>query len=174
MAFLIYNIVIFMFGEAQELLTRDAANGRGTAASEKKRRVLVVDDETGIRKILGEMIKCQGYDVEAAVDGQDGLDKYTESLAEGRQPIDIIFSDMVMPRMGGDEFLRRIKSLQDSDRISKLPYFVGMSGYDLEVQDYEARRAAYSGSAISFMGKPFKLVKIKEELARAEAYLAAA
>ena len=65
--------------------------------------VLVVDDELDIRQALAEVLAFEGYEVVAAGDGQDALDK-----ARAFQPR-LVLLDLMMPRMNGWEFRRAQK-----------------------------------------------------------------
>jgi DNA-binding NtrC family response regulator len=67
-------------------------------------RVLVVDDEEAQRTALAGMITLWGYTVETACDGQEALDKLPEFGAH------VIVTDMMMPRMDGNELLKRLKA----------------------------------------------------------------
>ncbi|HQR29984.1 MAG TPA: sigma-54 dependent transcriptional regulator [Anaeromyxobacteraceae bacterium] len=64
--------------------------------------VLIVDDETNIRRVLSAMLTRDGYEVTAAADGEQAL------AAMHRAPIDVVVTDLVMPRMGGLELLKAI------------------------------------------------------------------
>ena len=66
-------------------------------------RVLVVDDEPGIRETTQILLENQGYDVLTAGDGLDGLLALSKSLP------DVIISDLHMPRMSGFEFLTIVR-----------------------------------------------------------------
>ena len=67
-------------------------------------RVLVVDDEESQRTALAGMIALWGYLVETAVDGQDALDKLSSFHPQ------LMVTDLMMPRMDGQELLQRIKA----------------------------------------------------------------
>jgi DNA-binding NtrC family response regulator len=67
-------------------------------------RVLVVDDEESQRTALAGMIALWGYGVETAADGQEALDKLAIFDAH------VIVTDLMMPRMDGQELLRRLKT----------------------------------------------------------------
>ncbi|HET8724988.1 MAG TPA: sigma-54 dependent transcriptional regulator [Anaeromyxobacteraceae bacterium] len=66
--------------------------------------VLIVDDETNIRRVLSAMLTRDGYEVTAAADGEQAL------AAMHRAPVDAVVTDLVMPRMGGLELLKAIGS----------------------------------------------------------------
>src|SRR5438876_351298 len=67
-------------------------------------RVLVVEDEESQRSALAGMIGLWGYTVETAADGQEALEK-----AEVFAP-HVVITDLNMPRMGGQELLKRLKT----------------------------------------------------------------
>src|SRR6266404_846278 len=67
-------------------------------------RVLVVDDEESQRTALASMVQLWGYAVETAADGQEALEKLASFGAH------VIVTDMMMPRMDGQELLRRLKA----------------------------------------------------------------
>jgi two-component system, NtrC family, response regulator AtoC len=67
---------------------------------ERKPQILVVDDEVNLRRVLSAQLMRDGYDVHVAVDGEDGL----AVLAEHH--IDLVITDLRMPRLDGMGFLR--------------------------------------------------------------------
>lgn len=89
-------------------------------------KILVIDDEPGIREILKRYLTKSGYDVAAVSSGKDGID----ILGSGEK-IDFLIIDMKMPEMKGIDVLRRI-----SEHYSHLP-FVLLSG-SLELEEYIA------------------------------------
>lgn len=70
--------------------------------------IMVVDDSRTIRVSMEYLLKSNGYEVFAAEDGVDGLQKLNERVAAGKKP-DLIISDINMPNMGGLEFIRKVK-----------------------------------------------------------------
>ena len=67
--------------------------------------ILVVDDSASIRSVLGIALKREGYDVITAEDGVDALEKL-----DG-QKINLIISDVNMPRMDGITLVKEVKKL---------------------------------------------------------------
>jgi DNA-binding NtrC family response regulator len=67
-----------------------------------KQRVLIVDDETGSRRGLSELVANWGYETEAAADGAEGLEKVASFRPH------VVLADLVMPRMDGMELLRAL------------------------------------------------------------------
>jgi len=68
-----------------------------------KKRILVVDDSITVREVQRQILRTNGYEVEVAVDGQDGWNK----LRAAR--FDLVISDVDMPRLSGLEFVQRIR-----------------------------------------------------------------
>lgn len=58
-------------------------------------RILVIDDERVLRETIADTLRMDGFDVQAAADGKDGLELI------GRSPFDLILSDLRMPEMDG-------------------------------------------------------------------------
>src|SRR5512141_376058 len=69
----------------------------------EKSKILVVDDEQGIRDSLAMIMKAAGYEARTATDGFDGL------LQLRREIPDVIISDLNMPHMSGFEFLSVVR-----------------------------------------------------------------
>jgi DNA-binding response OmpR family regulator len=69
-----------------------------------KLRTLLIDDSAEIREfVTGYVLKPQGFEVEIAIDGLDGLRKALNN------PPDLILTDFEMPRMNGLELLRELR-----------------------------------------------------------------
>ncbi len=77
--------------------------------------VLVVDDESDIREAVSEVLADEGYDVDAAVDGADALEKLRAHHA------DVVLLDLMMPGMNGWEF--RAAQKRDPE-LSGIPVIV--------------------------------------------------
>ena len=74
-------------------------------------RVLVVDDDEVIRKLIAANLTLEGFDVATAVDGQDCLDKVS-AIAP-----DVITLDVMMPRLDGWETVIRLRKRPDTSHI---------------------------------------------------------
>jgi len=82
--------------------------------------ILLVDDDKDLRHTTSEVLMTMGYHVLTACDGEEAL----AVLNAGRDQIDLIISDVIMPRMGGVQLLKRIRQ---SD--AALPVIL-ITGYD--------------------------------------------
>ncbi len=67
--------------------------------------ILIIDDERSIRKTLTEILSYEGYNVEEASDGEEGLRKFKE------KNYDLVLCDIKMPKLDGIEFLERAKQI---------------------------------------------------------------
>lgn len=108
-------------------------------------RVLIVDDDPGIRETISQIIEELGYACDKAPDGQDAL----TLLDSG--PYLCVFTDIMMPKMTGLELIKRIKA-----REFTLPIIV-ITGY----ASLEIAIDAMKCGASDFISKPFKLNQIQ-------------
>ncbi len=113
-----------------------------------KFKVLVVDDEQFIRKILSRIIKREGFDVEEACDGQNALDKME------KDQYDFVVSDIKMPNLDGMALLKNIK---ENYPMTKVLLVTAYSGIYTPTQILNA-------GADAFIIKPFKNSEISKIL----------
>jgi CheY-like chemotaxis protein len=114
-------------------------------------RILVVEDDSDLRRSLVEVLKDEGYEVSSARDGQDALRQL-----EGAVPQAILL-DLTMPGMDGWTF----RSRQRSDpRLARIPTVVISAAYG-----GDARAVAPLG-ADAFLPKPFELGSLIATLKR--------
>lgn len=118
-------------------------------------RILLVEDEDGLRTITAQLLRQRGYIVTEAGDGEEAL----EILEDNSGQFDLLISDVVMPIMDGPTLLKEAKPYLGDARV------IFMSGY--AEQDFG--QVLEKDRAISFLPKPFELVqlaeKVKSELA---------
>jgi two-component system KDP operon response regulator KdpE len=114
-------------------------------------RILIIDDESQITRVLRAALTAQGYDVRTANDPEEGLQLYREWLP------DLVITDLMMPGMSGVEVTRAIRVR------AATPILV------LSVRDHErAKIEALDAGADDYVTKPFG---IQELLARVRARL---
>ena len=77
----------------------------------KMSKVVIVDDEPDIRKMLTLLIQKEGYDTKVAIDGSDFLDKI-----ESFNP-DIVTLDMMMPGMKTNEILEKLEKKKSNPKV---------------------------------------------------------
>ena len=117
----------------------------------EKSRVLVVDDEPQITRVLKTVLTSQGYQVRVAAEGESALSNLSEWRPE------LVITDLYMPRMDGVELCRRIRA------VSAVPIIV------LSVKGEERTKVeALDSGADDYVTKPFGF---DELLARVRAAL---
>src|SRR5215813_11908884 len=75
------------------------------AMTAEKSRVLVVDDEPQITRVLRTVLTSQGYQVQTAAEGESALTSFSEWRPE------LVITDLYMPHMDGLELCRRIRAM---------------------------------------------------------------
>jgi two-component system cell cycle sensor histidine kinase/response regulator CckA len=115
-----------------------------------KGRILLVEDEDGLRTITAQILKQRGYDVKEAGDGEEAL----EILEQNSGEIDLLISDVVMPIMDGPTLLKEAKPYLGDARV------IFMSGY--AEQDFG--EILEKDRAIHFLPKPFEMVQLAEKV----------
>jgi DNA-binding response OmpR family regulator len=75
------------------------------------KHVLILEDDLSTQSLLRKQLEAEGYEVSAAADGLEGLMRL-----EVKQP-DLILVDLAMPKLGGMEFVKAIKSVDETRRI---------------------------------------------------------
>lgn len=68
------------------------------------KRILVVDDDTQVRDLLGQILQRAGYEVVLASDGESACELFRKS------PTDVIITDMVMPEKAGVETIMELRT----------------------------------------------------------------
>ena len=67
-------------------------------------KILVIDDDQDILKLIHAILSPAGYSIHLAKDGEDAL-----AIADSHGPIDLLLTDVVMPGMGGEEVAHLFK-----------------------------------------------------------------
>ena len=97
-------------------------------------KVLIVDDEVGIREVIKEYCLNENYEVLEAENGMDAL-----KIIENTKDIDIIILDIMMPKMDGYTTLTEIKKICDIPVImlsARADEYDKLQSFDLGVDDY--------------------------------------
>ncbi len=120
-------------------------------------RIMLVEDEDGVRNIAASILKKRGYDVIEAADGEEAL----ELIIENQGQIDLLISDVILPGIDGPSLLKKAREYLGDARVM---FISGYSESDLTKTLDEER-------SISFLPKPFRMEKlaerVKEELSAA-------
>jgi two-component system response regulator PilR (NtrC family) len=115
-------------------------------------RILVVDDDSGVREALSEFLLSLGYEVVAVENGDDALVEYEKSV------FDVVMADLIMPNMDGMELLRRIREVKNHEVI-----FLMITGHPSISTAVEA----INRGADDYITKPFHLEDVKLRISKA-------
>ena len=77
----------------------------------KKNNILIVEDDPNLGKILQDYLKLKGYKITLAVDGEDGLSKFS------KDNFDFIILDIMMPKKDGFSLAKDIREINNKDII---------------------------------------------------------
>jgi len=111
-------------------------------------RILVVDDEPAVRDSLERALRLDGYEVELAADGREGLERCRAAAP------DAIVLDLLMPRMDGLEACRELRAAGDRTPVLMLTARDGISD----------RVAGLDAGADDYLVKPFALEELQARL----------
>ncbi len=115
-------------------------------------RILVVDDDPDILRIMCVTLKAMGHQVEEAVNGNQAV-----ALAHSTHP-DLIFMDLMMPEMDGYEATRLLKAEQSTAGIP----VVALTAKAMRGDEEEGRRAGMD----AYVTKPFRISQVLETVQR--------
>lgn len=104
--------------------------------------ILVAEDDPLLRLLLADLFTDEGYRVTAVADGQEALDMIVG------EPPDLIVSDVAMPRVGGVELVRRLRS----------------GGAAIPVVLISAHSARVDLPGVRFLRKPFDIERLMAEV----------
>jgi DNA-binding NtrC family response regulator len=115
-------------------------------------RILVVDDDKGVREALSEFLISLGYSVVMAENGEEALRQYRKG------EFDVIMADLIMPNMDGMELLERIRNTKNDEVI-----FLMITGHPSIGTAVEA----INRGADDYITKPFHLEDVKLRVSKA-------
>jgi signal transduction histidine kinase len=130
---------------------RDANGEKPAPAAIKRKRILVVDDEESIQKLLTGVLEMDGHDVTIARNGREALDRIDGAS------FDLVISDIKMPVMGGAELHKRLAQ-GDPVLARRLIFITG------DTVAPETRRFL-QGVENAVLSKPFRLRDVREAVA---------
>ena len=112
---------------------------------QRKKKILVVEDEFGLQEILSNIFLMEGYEVRVAIDGEAGYEMFCQF-----EP-DLIFTDVLMPKMNGLELVRKVRQVKPNIKVI---FTSGFFGIDELRDELNQEILKYKYPTIS---KPFKL-----------------
>lgn len=118
-------------------------------------RILVVDDEAGVREFLMLMLGQMGLVVDTAPNGKAALDVFFGSP----KPYDLVITDLTMPEMGGLEFLDELQLKNTTlaePRLAKVLLCSGLPDFTFDADRYPM--------VVGLLNKPFNLALLRKRL----------
>jgi two-component system chemotaxis response regulator CheY len=116
------------------------------------RTILTVDDSTSMRQMVKATLLSAGYGVVEAADGQEALDFAREN------PVDLVISDVNMPRMDGITLVRELRGLS-TYKFTPMLVLTTESGQDTKQRGKQA-------GATGWIVKPFSPEQLLSTIAR--------
>ena len=126
-------------------------------------KILVVEDDFGSRRMMQKILEPYGS-VDVVVDGEEAVEAF-RIAGEESAPYDIVFMDIMMPKMDGHEALKRLRELERGMGV-KPPNEAKVIMTSVLDDPKNVIEAYYGGSATSYLIKPIDRVKLEDELDR--------
>ncbi len=146
-------------GPAQTVAAASDTEAKGARDLTGAETILLVEDEDAVRSFSARVLRNKGYEVHEADSGEAALLVLKEEL----DSIDLLITDVVMPRMDGPSLVRQVRTERPDLKV------IFISGY---TEDAFRKRLGEDGG-IEFLSKPFSLkqlaAKVKEVLGEAGA-----
>jgi two-component system cell cycle sensor histidine kinase/response regulator CckA len=140
----------------QKATSEQQAAGKTAAslatAAKGTETVLVVEDQEGIRDIVRETLRRNGYQVLIAADGDEAL----QMARAYPDPIHLLVTDLIMPNIGGRELAQRLTPLRPEMKV------LFMSGYS----EHSALEIEATSQSASVLQKPFSLDALARNVRR--------
>ena len=126
------------------------------AGRPRRGRILVMDDEEVVRKLVRRLLEQEGHEVELVEDGQRAVEAYESAKDQGR-PFDVVILDLtVRDGVGGRETIRELLKIDPAVKA------IVMSGYANDPVVLEPERYGFKG----VLAKPFEKLKLREIISR--------
>jgi two-component system response regulator PilR (NtrC family) len=114
-------------------------------------RILVVDDEPGIREFLQIMLEREGYEVSSAENGTDAISRFK------KKKFDVVIADIKMPKVSGLEVLSSVKEISPETKVIMITAHAS----------FESAVEAMNQGAYDYITKPFNVDEIKVTVSNA-------
>jgi PAS domain S-box-containing protein len=138
------------FPRTHEAVLSPVSTRNGTTPENRRGTILLVDDEESVRRMLTSLLERLGYSVMSASDGVEAL----ELSSAHAGPIELLITDMMMPRMHGKELSERLTVLRPTIRV------LFTSGY----ADDDVIERGLLDSRMAFIQKPFSMGELASKI----------
>ncbi len=116
-------------------------------------RILIVDDDSGIRKVLKLRLSSEGFDAISVSSAQDAFTQLgMDGGSEGDAKIDLILMDILMPELDGIDACKKMKSKAS---IKDIPVILMTAS-----SDYQHLEEAFNAGAADYIAKPFNKIEL--------------
>ena len=124
-------------------------------------RILIVEDDYGSRRFMQKALAEYG-DTDIVVDGKEAIDAFKIAIDEDN-PYDLIFMDIMMPKVDGHEAM---KAIRDIENDMSIPPFDAVKIIMTTVMEDPKNviNAFHKGGAEAYLVKPLDIAKIREEM----------
>lgn len=123
-------------------------------------KILIAEDDITSAKILMKMLSGYGK-VDLTVDGIEAVETFEYAL-NSRQPYDLVCLDIMMPRMDGQQVLKKIRAMEENRGIT------GLNGVKImmttALDDFRDIMKSFRGQCESYLVKPIHKAKLADEL----------
>ncbi len=136
--------------DLEAILEADDAGAVSASVSEDREAILVADDDEVVRGLINDMLQEFGYTVILAEDGEDAVNKFREN----KDKIQLLISDVMMPKKNGKEVYEEIKGIKPSVKA----IFLSEYGADL------MHRKEFLVERLNFIIKPFAVNTFLDEV----------
>jgi CheY-like chemotaxis protein len=117
---------------------------------DKKKKVLVVEDDNGIRMAISSILERQGYEVNSVTNGEEALKQVDNA--------DLVLLDIFLPKITGDEFMRQIRG-----KGNLVPVILMSAA----MQEAEAMDCFKEFKVVDYVAKPFRTKELVEKVNKA-------
>jgi CheY-like chemotaxis protein len=115
-----------------------------------KKKILCVDDDSGILKVIETALQAEGFEVYTAKDGYEMFNKLSTMIP------DLILLDVLMPGMDGFEVCQRLKEDKDTENIPVIMFSVRVDIKDVE--------KSLQVGATRHIGKPIEMANLIQQI----------
>jgi two-component system chemotaxis response regulator CheY len=126
-------------------------------------RALIVEDDPASRELLLQVLSPYGH-CDTAVNGREAVESFRRSLDEST-PYDLICMDIMMPEVGGQQALRRIREIEKQAGIPDADEVKVIMTTALN-ETGEVSQALFNGGACAYFVKPLQIDNLIRELVR--------
>ncbi len=126
-------------------------------------RALIVEDDFASRRMMQRLLENYG-EVDVVIDGEEAVTAFSFAWEESR-PYDVIFMDIMMPNVDGQEALKRIRALESRMGIKSVDEVKVIMTTVME-DPKNVIEAYNTGGATGYLVKPVDVEKLRQELAR--------